>query len=300
LNNPEVVSLLKKHFVCFALNNAGWAQNVTPAEAIWLKNRGYGGCTAGMTVFTPGGQVLSPGGNWCYFPDKTLKVLQDIVSKHQQVEEKVKIEDTAVAVDPKELDRELPGARQYLRPHVPRPARDGLVLYVSWKALLPDDPAELTPGYKLADYKLYKNVLGVDRIWASKEEAVALIRGEFPQKLKQRLRPHIDIVMASKVKSGDLTRQDQQVSGSFLLENGERCDLLGFVEAREGKVGRFELLVKGMGTGANYEFSGQSSLGMIPPGKKGPVVLAFMLADANDELAKVQPSSRDLGGGEEK
>jgi hypothetical protein len=28
--------------------------------------------------------------------------------------------------------------------------------------------------------------------------------------------------------------------------------------------------------------------------------VAFMLADPNDELAKVQPSSKDLGGGEEK
>ena len=29
-------------------------------------------------------------------------------------------------------------------------------------------------------------MLGVDRVWAGKEEAAALVRGEFPDKLKQR------------------------------------------------------------------------------------------------------------------
>jgi hypothetical protein len=290
-----VVDLLCKHFVAFALNNAGWTMNMTPAEAAWLQSRGGRACTQGMAVFTAGGKLLGTGGG--YTADPNIKMLHDALSKYKP-EEEVQIADPTAAVDPKEVPE---GWRPFLPRVVPRPAKDGLVLYVSWKAVgLPETPKVLRNGLTLADYQLGRKQLLVDRVWASKVEADALAAGDIPQKLKQRIAAHVGPVMTSKVKSMDLTLRGQCLSGSFLLDNGERCAALGFVAARDGKVCRFELIVKGR-TAGKADGSGFPSLGaLLPDGEKATAAVAFMLADPNDELAKVQPGSKDLGGGEEK
>jgi len=105
------------------------------------------------------------------------------------------------------------------------------------------------------------------------------------------------------VKSVDLTFAKERLSGRFVLDNGQRCPALGFVTASEGRVKRFELIVKGMTDGTAGRGSGFPSIGggLVPAGQKTAAAVAFMLADPNDELAKVQPgSSRDLRGGQEK
>jgi hypothetical protein len=293
-----VVELLQKHFVAFALNNAGWTMNMTPAEAAWLKDRGGRACTQGMAVFTAGGQMLGTGGGYSAAPN--IKMLKEALRKYQP-EETVSIGDPAAPVDPRELPN---GWHAFLPRVVPRPVRDGLVLYVTSKALdLPEKPAALPKGYSLSDYQLHRKMLLVDRVWAGKAEAEALAAGQFPDKMKQRLAVHVGFVMSSKVKSVDLTLREQRLSGSFLLENGERCGTLGFVAARDGKVGRFELIVKGMTDGTAGRGSGFPAIGagLLPEGKKTAAAVAFMLADPNDELARVQPGSgKDLGGGQEK
>ena len=292
-----MVALLEKHFVAFALNNAGWTVNMTPAEAVWLKDRGGRACTQGMAVFTAGGRMLGTGGGYTAAPN--IKMLEDALRKYKP-EAKVEIGDPAAAVDPRDLPD---GWRPFLPRVVPRPARGGLVLYVTWKALgLPPRPAVLPKNCTLADYQLRQKMLLVDRVWAGWAEAEALAAGRFPEKMKQRVAAQVAYVMNSKVKSVDLMLRGQQLSGSLLLQNGERCDALGFVEAKDGKVRRFELIVKGTTDGKAGEGSGFLALGaLLPEGKRTAVAVAFMLADPNDELARVQPGSgRDIGGGEEK
>jgi hypothetical protein len=295
LNDPEMVDLLKKYYVAFALNNAGWTMNMTPAEAAWLKDRGGRACTQGMAVVSPGGELLATGGGYTAAPN--IKMLKEALRKYNPAE-RVEIGDPATAIDPKEIPQ---GWGPFLPRVVPRPAKGGLVLYVSAKALdLPERPAELRKNLSLAAYQLGRKSLLVDRIWAGKAEAEALVAGNVPDMMKRRLAVHVGFVMSSKVKSVDLTLREQCLSGSFLLENGERCAALGFVAARDGKVRRFDLIVKGRTTG-KADGSGFPSLGgLLPEGTKAGAAVAFMLADPNDELAKVQPGSRDLGGGAEK
>ncbi len=120
-----MVELLKKHFVAFALNNAGWTMNMTPAEAVWLKDRGGRACTQGMVVFTAGGQMLGTGGG--YTAEPNIKMLKEALSKYKP-EEAVAIGDPAAPVDPKEVPD---GWRPFLPRVVPRPATEGLVLYVT-------------------------------------------------------------------------------------------------------------------------------------------------------------------------
>jgi hypothetical protein len=142
-----VVDLLKKHFVAFALNNAGWTMNMTPAEAAWLQSRGGRACTQGMAVVTAGGKLLATGGG--YTAEPNIKMLRDALRKYEP-EEAVQIGDPAAAVDPKEVPD---GWRPFLPRVVPRPAKGGLVLYVSWKAVgLPEKPKVLRNGLTLADY----------------------------------------------------------------------------------------------------------------------------------------------------
>ena len=100
MNDPEVVALLKKHFVAFALDNAGWTMNMAPAEALWLQDRGGRACTQGMVVFTAGGEMLATGGGYTAPPN--LKMLKDALSKYKP-EEAVEISDPAAAVDPREV-----------------------------------------------------------------------------------------------------------------------------------------------------------------------------------------------------
>jgi hypothetical protein len=177
-----------------------------------------------------------------------------------------------------------------------------LVLFVTWKAIDPPAQPEVLPkNMSRRDYEIQKKLLLVDRIWAAKAEADALATGSVPEKMKQRLAAHVAFVMNNKVKSVELAIREQRLTGSFLLENGERCSALGFVVAKDGKISRFELIVKGMTDGKAAEGSGFPSIGgIVPEGKKAMAAVAFLLVDPNEELAKVQPGSgKDLRGGAE-
>ena len=55
LNDPEVVEMLTKHFVCFAIDNAN-NSNTTKMEREFLKPLGGTASTQGMSTFTAGGQ----------------------------------------------------------------------------------------------------------------------------------------------------------------------------------------------------------------------------------------------------
>jgi hypothetical protein len=252
----------------------------------------------GMAVFTAGGQVLGTGGGYTAAPN--IKMLKDALRKYQP-EDAVQIGDPTAAVDPKEVPA---GLGPFLPRVVPRPARDGLVLCMTGKALgLPEQPAALPKGHSLADYQLARKMLLVDRIWAGKAEADARAAGAVPENLKQRLAVHVGFVMSSKVKAVDLTLHEQRLTGSVLLANGDRCAALGFVEASDGKVRLFDLIVKGRTDGTAGRGSGFPSVGggLVPQGKKVAAAVAFMLADPSDELARVQPGDgRDLRGGAEK
>ena len=284
MNDPEMVALLKKHFVPFALSNCGNA-NVTPAEWAWVhqKDRGGNACTIGTAVFTAGGQRLAmkSGGG--------VKMLKAALKEYKP-EANVQIE------DPDGPAEKIPG----LPAKVPQPPKDGLVLFVTYKVLggFPDKPwPEMAANSgAVLYYKVWRRMLGVDRVWGGKDEAAALARGDFPEMTKKRLARQVSYFMGSPVKSVDLTLRDQRLSGSFLLENGERCDLRGFVAAKDGKLNRFELIVKGMACGKYGDSLGAGALTAVPPKKKVPVGLAFMLADPKDELSKVMPlAARDLG-----
>jgi hypothetical protein len=132
----------------------------------------------------------------------------------------------------------------------------------------------------------------VDRLWVRKDEAEALARGTLPDSLRRRILPHLTYVLAGgkggKANRFDLNLRDGLLTGSFRGETGDPGQLLGFVEARDGKLTRFDLLVKGTGTWVE-DCGFSAGLRMVPRGKTVPVAVLFSLADPRDELARVPP-----------
>jgi hypothetical protein len=275
LNDPEVVRLLRSHFVAIGVDNVAHP-NMTAAEKAFLADKGLKFCTQGMSVFTAGGRVLAMGGG--YQPGPVRQMLQKALEKYRP-------EEPPPAVPPRdEHDRGLF-----------HPPAGGLVFYVTWKVLGGDGPqASPASGSGRYDRMMYET-LGVDRLWVRADEAEALARGAFPDGLRKRLTPHVAYTMGGKVKALDVTLRGGRLAGSFRTEDGERGSLLGFVEARGGKVTRFDLVFRGQGR--RVEDCGfAAGLTVVPRGRRVPVGLLFRLADPADDLARVPPHRADHNG----
>jgi hypothetical protein len=156
-------------------------------------------------------------------------------------------------------------------------------------------------GYEKAE-NVYKEAaqssLGRDHLWIRRDEHEALARGELPASLGRRLtRFHLvdstrgspSVWKAEEVKKVDLALKDGRIQGAVHLEteSGDRgytAVVLGFVEAKDGRVTRLDLLVRGEFWGA-VQYSGGAPKG------KYPFAVAFSLASGKDEADKVPPDA---------
>jgi hypothetical protein len=272
LNNPEIVKLLRAHFVAVAIDNVA-NLNMTAAEKAFLADKGFKFCTHGMSVFTAGGQVLGMGGG--FEPDQVRQMLAKALDRYRPEE--------SVSVPPR--DDKDPGLQ--------KPPAGTLVLYVTWKVVGEYDRTRsprLTPTDRYN--RQVQDSMGVDRLWVREDEAEALAGGAFPESLRKRVLPHLTYTLAGgrdgKVKSFDLGVRGGRLAGSFQAAGGEPCQLRGVVAIKDGKVTRFDLVAKGLGTWVE-DCGFSACLRMVPRGDKVPVVVLFSLADPQDELARVPP-----------
>jgi hypothetical protein len=155
-------------------------------------------------------------------------------------------------------------------------------------------------GYEAAVSKeigFFQNSLGRDVLWVRKDEHQALVRGELLDSLKRRLamynlidnsrgEPHP--WTAEEIRKIDLTLKDGVISGRVHLQNssGDRsyaCEIRGCVEAKDGKVTRFDLVAKGPARGA----SGCTEA--AKPKGEFTLAVACRLASGHDEADKVMP-----------
>ena len=263
LSDPEVVRLLSKHFVCFAIDNADHS-NTTPKEREWLKPLGGRASTQGMSAFTAGGQALAGGGG--FEAEPVRKMLKAALAKFKP---------EAPPTIEKDKDRET----------ALQPPEGGLVLYVTWKVL--EGEKLLTPKSHPHE-KHFLNALGADRLWVRKDEAEALAKGELPASLRKRMAIHLRYILPGKLKTDGMKLEGGRLSGALLSDSGERADTLGFIESKDGKVTRFELVIKGLG-GNCGEHGFEGALTAVPKGVNVPVALGFILANPNDELSRTLP-----------
>jgi hypothetical protein len=254
--------------VCIAVDNVNHPQ-LAPGEREFVKDKGLKFSTWGMSAFTAGGKVLEMGGS--FEAKGVVPMLKRSLAKYTP-EGNLEIPEPA----PEELAK------------LKRPPDGGLVCFVTWQ-VVGEYKAEGSPTTGNEIYaELYRRSVGIDRLWVRKDESEALARGEFPDSLRKRLLPHVNYVVAGDVKTMDLGVSKGRVTGSFRTSAGDRGDLLGFVESRDGRVTRFDLLVKGQAEQL-IDCGFSASLHVIPKGSKLPVAVLFTLADPADELARVVP-----------
>ena len=267
-----MVEQLKTRFIPYALDNVE-NPNLTPAEREFLDafDSGVKACTIGMSIYTADGKKLASGGG--YEPGAVRSLIKKSLSEF-------KPETVSAVVPPRDE-----AATAQLR----RPPEGGLILYVTWK-LIGEIQAEgnATTGNGQYD-KVFQRALGSDRLWVRKDEAQALASGTFPESLKARmLRHHVQYVMSKDAKSLDLSLAGGRIEGTIPLGDSRRADCLGFVEANNGKVTRFELLLKGWGRRVeDHGFS--ACLSVVPKDAPAPTALYFELADPAEGLAGVLP-----------
>lgn len=273
MNDPEVVELLRTRFIPYALDNVE-NPNLTPAEKEFLAafDSGAKACTIGMSAFTADGKKLASGGG--YEPGAVRNLIRRALAEF-------KPEDVSATVPPRD---------EAAVAHLRRPPEGGLVLYVTWSLIGDIHPeGNATTGNGTYD-KVFARALGSDRLWVRRDEAEALVAGAFPESLKSRmLRYHVQYVMSRDAATLDVALRGGRIEGSIPLGvTGSQADCLGFVESKNGKVTKFELLVRGWGRRVeDHGFS--ACLSVIPKDAAVPAAVYFELADPSEGLAGVLP-----------
>jgi hypothetical protein len=275
LSDPAVVKLLKEHFVPLAINNST-PPNITPAEREFLRGRGFESETNGMSVFTADGRVLEKGAT--FDARGVERMLKETLAKFRKLDA------------PRHPVDIPPVSEEDRRKHIAGPPEGGLVLYVTW-GVIPDLGKPRPPDGTFAkDLNRYLDgALGSDRMWLRKDEVEALAAGKLPANVVKRLTPHVSYAVAGDADKLKLTLDGGRLWGTFRFKGGDIGSMLGFVEAKNGKVTRFDLIAKGMGDYL-YDDAGSACLCRIPQGRLVPVAVLFTLADPAEDFARVPAS----------
>jgi hypothetical protein len=148
--------------------------------------------------------------------------------------------------------------------------------------------------------KAFHSALGRDHLWIRKSEVEALCRGELPEPLKVRLaRYHLEDFTrgqalfwpgANHVKKLQMDLKGNRLTGSVHVEDveskrGFEGELLGFIEAKKGKLLRFDLVARGHYWGA------RNGDPFAVPGSKYQLGVAFTLGTGTHEAEKVPPNA---------
>jgi hypothetical protein len=144
--------------------------------------------------------------------------------------------------------------------------------------------------------QIRQTALGRDHLWLRKDETEALVKGSMPESVKVRLaryhlidntRGEAPMWRADEIKELELTLKDGRLAGSVHLETktgerGYRSQFLGVVEAKDGKVTRFDTVARGL-------FWGEGAFSRGAPKGKFPFAVAFTLAGTKGEILEVPP-----------
>lgn len=240
------------------------------AQVLKQAGRGLDGYSQGVYLFSPDGKLLAFANT--ADADHVKRLLQTALKKF----------------DP---DAPLPKFADAGTKVLAEAPKGGLIIDVTAKVLGGYDPAD-KQGQR------YLQSVGRDHLWLRADEAKALAEGTLPESAMRRLvRYHLidntrgepPMWRDDEVKTLDLTQRDGKVTGTVRLEtkSGDRgftADVLGFVEAKDGRVKRFDLLAKG-------EFWGEGPFTRGAPKGKFPLAVAFALADPELAISQVPPQA---------
>lgn len=276
-NDPKVVDLLKKEFVCVGIAHNGAGRRKDAEGEFARKIIGKGGTLQGLHVINTRGDLIDY--VYDFRPESVLAMLNKAIKKYEHVD--------APDIDFKTKDK------RFTMPE------DGLVVVTTAKVLAGHDPVQAKKGTIQHDMEsAWKNSMGREHLWIRKDEAQALIKGELPPSLQSRIvRYHlVDNTRGtptgwteSEIKKSELKLKDGRLTGRVHLETqdgkrGYEADLLGFLEVKDGKVTRVDMVAHG-------KFWGQGTYTPGAPTGRFPLAIAFTLADRSDPLYKLVPDA---------
>jgi len=174
----------------------------------------------------------------------------------------------------------------------PTPPKDGLIVRVRAKVLDGYGP----PANKWQ--AIFQTALSRDNLWISKSEHEALVHGELPLSLQQRIaRFHLvdntrgepPMWKANEIRQLNMKLQDGKLTGTVHLKTdsgkrGYEAQLLGFVETKNGQVSRFDVVALG-------EFWGSGPFTGGAPKGRFPLAVSFSLADGSAVADQIPPQA---------
>ena len=281
LSQPEIVNLLKTKFIPVAVDQHDHRRRKDAEGELFAKilkqaGRDLEGMSQGFYLFTPAGKLLEFDNTLS--ADHMKRMLASALKKF----------------DPDAAAEPIEGGKKDER-FVYTPPDGGLVLDVTAKVLGGYDES------KGGTTAIYQNALGRDHLWLRKDEVEALVRGDLLQSVKARLaRFHLidntrgepPFWKEEELKQLELAVKDGRLTGSVHLETGRgergyQAQLLGFIETKDGKVTRFDVVAKG-------QFWGEGTYTRGAPKGKFPFAVALTLADPKDPATSVALAGEHL------
>ncbi len=278
---PEIIELLKTRFIPVAIDQAYQRRQRDTEGDFYRKIAGQGprddfrSTTQGFYVATATGKLLMYNNN--RHPAKVLRLMKQ-------------------ALDDFEAEPTLSAAVAELRAEKidPRynvaPPKGGLVLRVHAKVL--DGYAPTTNRWR----RVFQAALSRDNLWISAKEHQALVRGEMPKRLQQRIaRFHLvdntrgepPMWRSAEIRELDMTLSDGELQGTIELatKRGDRgfdAELKGKIDVQPGRVVRFDMVCLG-------EFYGEGRHTRGAPKGRFPLAISFTLADGTDMADRIPP-----------
>jgi hypothetical protein len=272
-SDPDIIALLKDQFIPAAVDNHHIEKQKDAEGDFYRKVANH----QGEYVCTAEGKLLASTNTHSasHLKGLMLKALKDF--------------QPPAAAAPKDG---APDARFHRSP-----PEGGLVVRVTTKVL---------GGYEASknrNVEIFQESLGRDNLWIEPEEVKALAGGKVPDSLKKRIASYhlVDNTRGEppwwrrdEIRKMELEiGKDGLVKGTAHLETakgdrGFEGDLLGFIEVKEGKITRFDLVAKGQAWGAGRYNGGQ------PPGKY-PLAFAFAQSEAKTEADRLLPQGAFRG-----
>lgn len=281
------MSLLKTRFVPVAIDQA-YQRRQRDAEGDFYRQiagqgprNNFESTTQGLYIATPAGKLLDFSND--RGAEKIRAMMTGALEAFGQMDAATTPEDPALAA-------ESPAAGAVDGRFNVEPPEGGLVLRVHAKVM--GGYEETTDPWQ----QISQQALSRDNLWISRDEHMALVRGELPSSLQQRLvRFHLidntrgepPMWKHEEVRARDMKLQDGRVSGRVLLQTddekrGYDAEVLGLIETGNDHVVSLAMVVRG-------DYWGEGPYTPGAPKGRFPLAISFTLADGSDIADRVPP-----------
>ncbi len=275
--------MLKTRFIPVAIDQAYQRRQKDTEGEFYRKIAGQGprknfqGTTQGFYIATAAGKLLLYNNN--RDPAKVRRLMKQKLSEFEQSGAQ---RSNVAAITAENTDSRYNVA----------PPDGGLVVRVRAKVLDGYEPS--TDRWR----RIFQTALSRDNLWISKSEHQALVGGEIPQSLQKRIaRFHLvdntrgepPMWRENEIHKLNLKLKQGRLSGIVHLktQNGKRgyeAQVFGFVEIKNEKVVRFDLVAHG-------DFWGEGRYTGGAPKGRFPLAIAFTLADGTDVADQIPPQA---------